>query len=540
MEIGLFLISHKGAIDSFVDLNAIAEEFSFLSTVKIYDDLFSLEDYNDLYKTIRQNSFDGIIIAGYSKDFYINSLGGKDFINSIEKAGINPNRIGFVDIGEYFAFHYDFEDSPFSISKCWSYIRAKARISLELTRINTSLPAEMNWKQFLSVIGVIGLNHSTLATAYYLEKQGFSVEIICEQEELDSYGDLMIKMPFIYSGISSSSLIKINTLSYFTEFYGQPGNYHLCFNQPNGNEKRLKIGGLIITEERYLEQIPFWKSIWSEKMFNQKINKTKYAGFFKETSSTDKIVFLFNKNENNIDQLNKEAKQAASFFPSSLSNKTYLEIENDIRVSISRCSGCGICQRICSFGANYIKKGQNFSRYDPERCQKCGACVAACPNEARDTPFDTQEYYKKGIKVLANSPHIDRSLVLLFMCNRFVQYYSTELFLDRNFNTLQESSVYPLQLSMNCLLRLDVQFTLEALLNGFSGIGIISCSKELCRYPGASAKIRKKINSIKNILAERAIDPNRVKLIENSPGEDEEFLKDINEFLRIFKGQVKL
>ncbi len=126
------------------------------------------------------------------------------------------------------------------------------------------------------------------------------------------------------------------------------------------------------------------------------------------------------------------------------------------------------------------------------------------------------------------------------MCNRFVQYYSTELFLDRNFNTLQESSVYPLQLSLNCLLRLDVQFTLEALLNGFSGIGIISCSKELCRYPGASAKIRKKINSIKNILAERAIDPNRVKLIENSPGEDEEFLKDINEFLRIFKGQVKL
>lgn len=44
------------------------------------------------------------------------------------------------------------------------------------------------------------------------------------------------------------------------------------------------------------------------------------------------------------------------------------------------CTGCGLCQERCYFGARVIQDGELI--YDPAACYGCGLCVSVCPSEA--------------------------------------------------------------------------------------------------------------------------------------------------------------
>lgn len=46
-------------------------------------------------------------------------------------------------------------------------------------------------------------------------------------------------------------------------------------------------------------------------------------------------------------------------------------------IEIYRCSGCGLCQRLCPEEA--IKKFGGVLQIDSELCTRCGLCKAACP-----------------------------------------------------------------------------------------------------------------------------------------------------------------
>ncbi|MCU0577817.1 MAG: ATP-binding protein, partial [Desulfobacterota bacterium] len=53
------------------------------------------------------------------------------------------------------------------------------------------------------------------------------------------------------------------------------------------------------------------------------------------------------------------------------------------------CTGCGICQGLCRFGAISLRQdGEDAGTYhvDPVSCEGCGVCVHFCPEKAIDFP----------------------------------------------------------------------------------------------------------------------------------------------------------
>jgi heterodisulfide reductase subunit A-like polyferredoxin len=57
-----------------------------------------------------------------------------------------------------------------------------------------------------------------------------------------------------------------------------------------------------------------------------------------------------------------------------------------VKVNANMCSGCGICNSSCHYGAAYLRDtgGKITSDTDMFRCKACGMCVSACPADARE------------------------------------------------------------------------------------------------------------------------------------------------------------
>jgi len=71
------------------------------------------------------------------------------------------------------------------------------------------------------------------------------------------------------------------------------------------------------------------------------------------------------------------------------------------------CTGCGVCETRCHFGAIKIKDG--IAHSDPDKCFGCGLCVSKCPTEAISLVLDKEKEHipaKKGWPLLpALPPH---------------------------------------------------------------------------------------------------------------------------------------
>jgi heterodisulfide reductase subunit A len=64
----------------------------------------------------------------------------------------------------------------------------------------------------------------------------------------------------------------------------------------------------------------------------------------------------------------------------SLIDRKEVEVEAATAViDEDRCSGCRICNALCSFGAITFDEGKKISAINAALCKGCGTCAAACP-----------------------------------------------------------------------------------------------------------------------------------------------------------------
>ena len=49
---------------------------------------------------------------------------------------------------------------------------------------------------------------------------------------------------------------------------------------------------------------------------------------------------------------------------------------------VSRCIGCGICERDCPVGALSVDRATKHGTIDTDRCLVCGMCAVKCPKGA--------------------------------------------------------------------------------------------------------------------------------------------------------------
>ncbi len=363
-----------------------------------------------------------------------------------------------------------------------------------------------------------------------LLKIGFKIKFIFSESELSNIYDVCDKTPFLSANLLSDPQIENYPISRIDNFYGHKGKYKLDIFLEDGNKEQIIVGGLVITDEKYLDQIPCLNVLYKEKMFQQAFDINTELYLLDDSNSFETVVFLLNDSQELLKDKIDNSMQASYYLSSLVTEEFCQYTDNSSRVDINRCAGCGICLKVCPTRASYMLKGQKYSKVDFEKCQSCGACVAVCPNEARDNPEYTQRYYKQVIKYLANTTHLEKHLILLIFCE---QYYQNNMQIFNSHNhELLESSAFIIPISINCLLRLDAQFIIQALLSGFSGVLSASCVDEYSHYFGALKVIRNRMRSVQEILIRRGIEPERVKLVEIFPDKDKRLKTEITDFIR--------
>jgi heterodisulfide reductase subunit A len=72
-------------------------------------------------------------------------------------------------------------------------------------------------------------------------------------------------------------------------------------------------------------------------------------------------------------------------------------------VDEDNCNGCGICERVCPYGAIHVIEinGLITARSTPASCKGCGLCAASCPSKAVDMYHFSHHQIRAQICALA-------------------------------------------------------------------------------------------------------------------------------------------
>lgn len=68
------------------------------------------------------------------------------------------------------------------------------------------------------------------------------------------------------------------------------------------------------------------------------------------------------------------------------------------RVDETVCTGCGICEEACPFGAVKI---DGIAYVNREKCMGCGVCAGQCPGEAVSLVRDEKKCAPLDVRLLA-------------------------------------------------------------------------------------------------------------------------------------------
>ena len=150
-------------------------------------------------------------------------------------------------------------------------------------------------------------------------------------------------------------------------------------------------------------------------------------------------------------------------------------------VASHRCRACHTCVEICEFGAPRLigTEPDRFSWIDPHICQGCGACAAQCPSGAIAAGYATDTQLENMVDAIWHKPErIDqKQIVLVFTCN-WNPYSGMEA---AGVEGLSYSArVYPIRVM--CLGRLQAGIILKAFERGASGVLLLGCPQDECRY----------------------------------------------------------
>ena len=83
-----------------------------------------------------------------------------------------------------------------------------------------------------------------------------------------------------------------------------------------------------------------------------------------------------------IDESIGQARAAASRATTILAKDTIMAEGIVASVNESICSGCGICEALCPYGAITVAEKEKVAKVNEALCKGCGTCCAACPSGA--------------------------------------------------------------------------------------------------------------------------------------------------------------
>lgn len=185
------------------------------------------------------------------------------------------------------------------------------------------------------------------------------------------------------------------------------------------------------------------------------------------------------------------------------------------------CDGCGVCDRVCPFGAVELVKKEAASIV-PALCTGCGICAADCPRDCITmngfedrqilAQIDTALEHGAGRKILA------------FLCN-----WCSDVAADTaGASRLQYSPAVRIVRVM-CSGRIDRSFVLRAVERGAGMVLVAGCRFGDCHYVDGNHRCARRMEKLRWALEKRGIPPEMLRVEWFASTEGQRFADVMNE-----------
>jgi heterodisulfide reductase subunit A len=198
------------------------------------------------------------------------------------------------------------------------------------------------------------------------------------------------------------------------------------------------------------------------------------------------------------------------------------------QVSENECIGCGLCQKVCPYGAVELQETSEGkkARIIPPICKGCGACVSRCPTWAISQHHFTDSQILSQIHAAYTVPvKITEPKILAFLCN-WCGYAAADLAGVSKYQFPPNIRV----IRVMCSARVSTKFIMEAFSRGIDGILVVGCRIEDCHYISGIYETLKTIPAAQKALEKNGINPERVRLDHASAAEATKFVEVIKSF----------
>jgi heterodisulfide reductase subunit A len=218
-----------------------------------------------------------------------------------------------------------------------------------------------------------------------------------------------------------------------------------------------------------------------------------------------------------------------------------ISLENPVaRISPELCTGCGNCPQVCPTHAIQLEKRDGIlsvSEVEALDCIGCGNCVVVCPVKAITLPgWDDVEIPAQISAALQTTPQdqvIKVSPKILVLACEWSAYAAADIAGKMRKHRADRRLTFPSNLRilrMNCSARFDPYHILWAFLNGADGVLLGACSPGECHYGTGNLFAQERVAVLQKALADRGIDPNRLRLAFFNVDDGAQFSQSVNRF----------
>jgi coenzyme F420-reducing hydrogenase delta subunit/ferredoxin len=174
-------------------------------------------------------------------------------------------------------------------------------------------------------------------------------------------------------------------------------------------------------------------------------------------------------------------------------------------VVIDKCAACLTCLRVCPFD---IPQVTDVARIQSNLCQACGMCIAECPaNAIIARGWDINELVDDTAQAIAGMNGKAAKKIVAYVCGHHAPANAWS-------GSLEDALPNVAELYLPSMSRLGTNQMLKAFENGADGVIVVAGQIGGDRYPGATERIRKRVEQVRELLGEVGLDPEQVQLVE--------------------------